>query len=263
MKPSTLNTITLLGAVLTAGSTTGSWAQTGIGELNPQTEVRLHVVDRLQSGVSRAGDRINFRVDADVQDAAGNVLIRGGTPAYGTITQSKGSGAWGRRGHLDMSIDYTTAVDGQRVPLRGQNVTSGRKGGTTAWATAMVVAPVAGFFMKGGNVTIEAGTPLLAFVDSTLQVGAAPRPMGGSMGLGTMPSPAMASVPSGPAKSVVLRNGDKITGSVEAMANGVYTIATSMGRLQIAASDIKEIRDLNAAPAAPVTMVVAKTRRGK
>src|SRR5690349_16462797 len=51
MKPSTLNTITLLGAALTAGSATGSWAQTGIGELNPQTEVRLHVVDRLQSGV--------------------------------------------------------------------------------------------------------------------------------------------------------------------------------------------------------------------
>jgi hypothetical protein len=261
MKPTTLNTIALLGAALTAGSATGSWAQTGVGELNPQTEVRLHVVDRLQSGVSRAGDRINFRVDADVQDAAGNVLIRGGTPAYGTITQSKGSGAWGRRGHLDMSIDYTTAVDGQRVPLRGQNVTGGRKGGTTAWATAMIVAPVAGFFMKGGNVTIEAGTPLIAFVDSTLQVGAPPRPVGGSMGLGTMPT--AASVSSGPAKSVVLRNGDKITGSVEALANGVYTIATSMGRLQIAASDIKEIRDLNAAPAAPVTMVVAKTRRGR
>ena len=38
---------------------------------------------------------------------------------------------------------------------------------------------------------------------------------------------------------------------------------TAMGRLQIAASDIEEIRDLNAAPAATVThvtMVVAKAR---
>jgi hypothetical protein len=261
MKTSTLHSIALLGAVLTAGSAPASWAQSGAGELNPQTEVRLHIVDRLQSGVSRQGDRINFRVDADVQDAAGNILIRGGTPAYGSVTQSKGSGAWGRRGHLDISIDYTIAVDGQRVPLRGQNGAAGRKGGTTAWATAMFIAPVAGFFMKGGNVTIEAGTPLVAFVDSTLQVGAAPRPAAGTPSFGTMPT--VAAVASGPAKSVVLRNGDKITGSVEALANGVYTIATSMGRLQIAASDIKEIRDLNAAPAAPVTMVVAKARHGK
>ena len=50
------------------------------------------------------------------------------------------------------SIDYTTAVDGQRVPLRGQNGAGGRRGGATAWATALFVAPVAGFFMKGGNV---------------------------------------------------------------------------------------------------------------
>src|SRR5215212_7787421 len=181
MKPFLLPSVALLGIVLTANS---SWAQ-GAGQLTPQTEVRLHVVDRLQSGLSRVGDRANFRVDADVQDTEGHIVIRGGTPAYGTVTESKGKGSWGKRGRLNLSIDYTTAVDGQRVPLRGQNGAAGRKGSGAAWTTALVVAPVAGFFMKGGNTTLEPGTPLLAFVDSTLTVGAAPA---GSMA----PTPAMA-----------------------------------------------------------------------
>jgi hypothetical protein len=260
MKPFTMQTVAVLGTVLAVGSSGASWAQAGVGELNPQTEVRLHLVDRLQSGVSRQGDRINFRVDGDVQDAAGNILIRGGTPAYGTVTQSKGSGAWGRRGHLDISVDCTTAVDGQRVPLRGQNGAGGRKGGTTAWATVLFVAPVAGFFMKGGNVTVEPGTEVVAFVDSTLTVGAAPR---AGQGPGSPSLGMSASVPSGPAKSVILRNGDKITGSVEGLASGVYTIVTAMGRLQIAASEIREIRDVGPAPVTPVPVTMAKARRGR
>lgn len=257
MKTSTMQTVAMLGVVLTVGSAGGSWAQAGSGELNPQTEVRLHLVDRLQSGVSRVGDRINFRVNADVQDATGNVLIRGGTPAYGTVTQSKGAGGWGRRGHLDISVDYTMAVDGQRVPLRGQNGAAGHKGGTTAWATALFIAPVAGFFMKGGNVTVEAGSDLIAFVDSTLTVGAARAGQAAGYPGGGL----AASVPSGPAKCVVLRNGDKITGSVESLANGVYTLDTAMGKLQIAASDIREIRDVNPAPAIQVVRVAAKGHR--
>jgi hypothetical protein len=251
MKSFLLPSAAVLGVLLTAHST---WAQAA-GQLTPQTEVRLHVVDRLQSGLSRAGDRVNFRVDADVQDAEGHVLIRGGTPAYGTVTESKGKGSWGKRGHLNLSIDYTTAVDGQRVPLRGQNGGSGRKGGGAAWTTALLVAPVAGFFMKGGNVTLEPGTPLLAFVDSTLTIGAAPA---GS----AAPGPGMAvSMATGPAKSVLLKNGDKITGSVESLANGVYTIVTSLGTLKIAASDIRAIQELGALQAAPAPVRVVKARR--
>ncbi len=102
---------------------------------------------------------------------------------------------------------------------------------------------------------------MLAFVDSTLTIGAA---AAGSpwRRFAPVPSPAMAvSVATGPAKSVLLKNGDKITGSVESLANGVYTIVTSLGTLKIAASDIRAIQELGALQAAPAPVRVVKARR--
>src|SRR5258707_15894750 len=104
--------IAALGAMLILGSAGTSQAQALAGQLTPETEVRLHLVDRLRSGTSKQGDRINFRVDEDVKDPAGIVLIRAGTPAYGTVVQSRGSHGWGGRGRLSFSVDYTMSADG-------------------------------------------------------------------------------------------------------------------------------------------------------
>jgi hypothetical protein len=48
------------------------------------------------------------------------------------------------------------------------------------------------------------------------------------------------------------------TTAVESLANGVYTIVTSLGTLKIAASDIRAIQELGALQAAPVRVVKAR-----
>lgn len=229
------------GMLLTLGVAGATQAQTP-GQLTPETTVKLVLVDRLHSGSSREGDRINFRVDEDIADANGQVLIRKGTAAYGSVTKSRKSKGFGRRGLLDFSVDYTTAVDGQRVPLRCNGGKSGKSGSKGALATTLFVSAVGGFFIKGSNVSMEPGVTLMAFVDQTVTVGQAP-------GAGLMPMgvPGGAGVAAGPRKVLVLRNGDRMTGSLQSLANGVYTVVTMAGTLRVAEADVKEIKDVAAA----------------
>jgi hypothetical protein len=48
---------------------------------------------------------------------------------------------------------------------------------------------------------------------------------------------------------LVLRNGDRMTGSLQSLANGVYTVVTMAGTLRVAEADVKEIKDVGAAGA--------------
>jgi hypothetical protein len=82
--------------------------------------------------------------------------------------------------------------------------------------------------------SIKPGTPLVAFVDGVISV----RSEAGAVIGG--PGPAIAA---GPLMTFVLRNGDKLTGSVESMVHGVYTVVTRNGALRIGAAEIQEIRD--------------------
>ena len=51
----------------------------------------------------------------------------------------------------------------------------------------------------------------------------------------------------GPRKVLILRNGDRMTGSLQSLANGVYTVVTMAGTLRVAEADVKEIKDVAAA----------------
>ena len=94
--------------------------------LTQDTAIKLITVDRLKSGACRKKDRVRYNVDEDVLDSNGNILIKKGTPAYGEVLNSRGAGAWGKRGALDVSVEYTTAVDGQKVKL---TASKGKRGG--------------------------------------------------------------------------------------------------------------------------------------
>ncbi|NLI79247.1 MAG: hypothetical protein GX442_22730 [Candidatus Riflebacteria bacterium] len=210
--------------------------------LSPETSVKLVLLDRLRSGDCRKNDRVNFKIDEDVVDGAGTVLIRKGTPAFGTVLNSRRAGAWGRRGALDVSVDYTTAVDGQKVPLRANK--SQRGGGSKGLMTAgalLVAWPLA--FCKGSNVTIDAGTTFVAYVDANLRIGAANGPQTTQAAPGNPgPSTAIAAgtVPAG-MKAITLRNGDRLTGKVLGLRLGVYEIETPMGVLKIKEKEVASI----------------------
>jgi hypothetical protein len=228
MRKSVLLTLALL-------ISSGSLFATGIKNfnLNPDTSIKLLLLETLRSGRAQKGARINYRVDEDVLDANGNVLIKKGTPAYGTVLNSRASGAWGKRGALDISVDYTTAVDGQKVALRGSKETRGGGDKSLVVAGALLVAwPL--MFCKGSNVTMESGTNLIVYVDDNLNIDSSYRPLNREY------SPQNNGFPEAD-RNIVMKNGDQIPCNVIELKNGVYAVNTKNGVLNIKESDIQVI----------------------
>ncbi len=207
--------------------------------LNPDVSVKLILLEKQRSGDSKRHSRINYKVDEDVTDKNGNILIRKGTPAYGTVLNSRRAGMLGRRGSLDISVDYTTAVDGQKVNLRSskEKLGSGNKGLITAGAL-LVAWPLA--FCKGSNVTIDAGTTFVAYVNDSVNV---KTPESAQTGIEEKNDQPFVSD-----KIIILKNGDRITGSILSMNGSVYKIRTPLGELNIAEKEIDNIQAI-AAPA--------------
>ena len=280
-------------------------------KLSPEMTVRLILVDRLRSGASQKGDRVTLRVDEDVVDNQGNVLIRKGTPAYGSITGSRKNGMFGKRGTVDFAVEFTTAVDDQPVRLQAAHTRGGKSGAGGALATAALLSPV-GLFFRGGNAVVEPGTMIIAQIGAPQMVrlpnrmpltvsqttvvtadgvvtqasasegpahnyasgsphgteaaaiiagqplangatvigstGAGPVVVSRSAGLGMLVVGGAVvfggnreQLPT--LETLVLKNGDRVTGSIESMNNGFYTVVTKLGTLRIAKTEVKRIEE--------------------
>lgn len=139
------------------------------GRLNEDMSVKLTLLETLRSGRAQKGQRVLFEVSDPVEDQNGNILIRKGAKAFGEVEDSRSAGIMGRRGILNIKIQHTTAVDGNRVALRATQSKegSGNKGLITAgfWLVAWPLA-----FLRGNNVTLEAGNSILAWVDESRRV---------------------------------------------------------------------------------------------
>ncbi|NCB39937.1 MAG: hypothetical protein EOM80_14320 [Erysipelotrichia bacterium] len=203
--------------------------------LTPETAIKLILLDKMRSGDSKKNEQVNYKVDEDVLDQNNNILIRKGTPAYGTVLNSRRSGMLGRRGSLDISVEYTNAVDGQRVNLRANKERrgGGSKGLITAGAL-LVAWPLA--FCKGSNVTIEAGTAMVAYVNDNLNIKTAQTDQSNN-GIQVLDASEEASRQ----KVIITQSGDRISGQIQTMQNGVYTIKTLMGMLNIKETEIARI----------------------
>lgn len=166
-----INTIQTLAALIGLLLTQSiAFAQTSQVKLEEGTEVRLKLMQAINSGTAQAGQTISFQVLDEVK-VDGAVAIAEGAPAWGTITEAEGKKSLGRGGKLSIQIDYVKAVDGTKVPLRASSVNQGKGRGATVGvataATAVVFWPAAPFLlmMKGKNVEIPRGHHVPAFVD--------------------------------------------------------------------------------------------------
>jgi hypothetical protein len=199
-----------------------------------QTVVTVKLLQSLQSGHERRGDRIRMEVAEDLKGPDRAVLIPKGTPVVGTITRSSGRKMFGRPGKLDFTIDYIKLGDQVRVPLRSTSTeVRGRNNSAAAITTAVLLTPVA-VLLKGREVTVEEGRQFTVFVDQTTDIpSAAPssaaRPA-------AKPDPARISV-------IRLKNGDAVTGTVVGFKDGAYLVTTDLGQLTITQGKVESITE--------------------
>ncbi len=148
--------------IIAAAPATGSVLRTG-------TTVPLRMLEGLttQGKLLKVGYRFHMEV-AEAVTLDGQTVIPAGSPAVGEVIDVRNKGMWGRSGRIGVRVLYAD-VNGRRIRLTGATDDKGITG-TAGVVGAIVLVPVAGFFMTGTSARIPAGTPVNAFLDEDVTV---------------------------------------------------------------------------------------------
>jgi hypothetical protein len=131
-------------------------------------EISAVTADTISSKTAHEDDPVTFKVDEDLI-VDGIVVIAKGTIIKGVVSNSKKSGFFGRGGQLNVRVESTTTVDGQKLKLRAAKGKEGSdKTGTTV-ALVVLFGPL-GFLKKGKNAEIKEGTKIKVFTDEEKSV---------------------------------------------------------------------------------------------
>lgn len=142
------------------------------------TQVGLRFMTPVDSSTVAVGTRVHFQVYADVV-SGGRIVIRHGAGATGTVTDVTKPGMFGTSAKVVVGALSAAAVDGSRVALKPlvvskAMVSNARVGAAgAAVAGAVVLGPVgllAGALVRGGHVSIPAGTTVTDTTDAMARV---------------------------------------------------------------------------------------------
>jgi hypothetical protein len=135
--------------------------------LRAGTEVPLIIREELTTKKKklRVGQRFQMEVASSVS-ANGVVVIPGGTPAVGEITEVRNKGMWGKSGYIGARV-ISMRLGDRSVRLTGSFDDKGVTG-TGGVVAAVVFIPLAGFFTTGTSAVIPMGGAVKAFLDEDL-----------------------------------------------------------------------------------------------
>lgn len=125
------------------------------------TAVALLLSKDISSKTAQRGDTVNFTVEKDVT-VDGQVIIKQGTEAKGSVIYAEKGGYLGHSGKLAMQVESTLTVDGQTIPLSAAKGSEGDSAGRTTIALTYLVGPF-GAFKKGGDTVFKQGTQLTVY----------------------------------------------------------------------------------------------------
>lgn len=114
---------------------------------------------------NKTGQQFDIEIAEDVM-LDGRIIIPRGSPGTGELTLVKKKGMWGKSGKLEGRF-VSVRANGRDIPIRG---TLNDKGvtGTAGVVGAIVVLPLAGFFVTGTSAEIAAGSSFTAKTESDL-----------------------------------------------------------------------------------------------
>ena len=136
-------------------------------ELPANTVFKISLNDDVSSKTNQVGDPVTFTVQEDV--SVGDVLVLPkGSQGSGVVTKVSRPKSFGRSGALDVSFDQVFSVDDEVIPtVLGPEAKEKLKmeaaavGASTIGALALgPIGLVGGFFVKGKDVSLPAGSTL-------------------------------------------------------------------------------------------------------
>jgi hypothetical protein len=128
----------------------------------------------------KVGQRVQLEVAQDVL-LNGRVVIPARSPVDGVLTEIRNKGMWGKSGAIHLHINSVN-INGTNIRLKGDMDTRGETG-TAGVVGALVVLPVAGFFVTGTSAEMPLNMPGRAFLDQDIAL--APVPASGETATST------------------------------------------------------------------------------
>jgi Protein of unknown function (DUF2846) len=125
------------------------------------TPINVITAQEITSKEAKPNDPVNFTVNEDLL-VNGQVIVRKGTPALGSVINAEKGGYMGKSGKLAVQVESTTTVDGQRLKLRAAKGREGNDKTTSTFALSMI-SPFF-LFKKGGEAKITVGMPVTVYV---------------------------------------------------------------------------------------------------
>ena len=119
----------------------------------------------------KVGQRVQLEVAQDVL-LNGRVVIPARSPVEGVLTEVRNKGMWGKSGGIHLQIKSVN-INGTDIRLKGEMDSRGETG-TAGVVGAIVVLPVAGFFVTGTSAEMPLNMPGRAFLDQDIALAPAP-----------------------------------------------------------------------------------------
>ncbi|MDB9722919.1 hypothetical protein OAA83_03260 [Candidatus Marinimicrobia bacterium] len=134
-----------------------------------KTMIRLRATTTHDGRISSQGEMVYYSVVNDIK-VNGVVVIQAGAQASGTIIEVIEPAKIGFPGLIAVELQSVTAVDGTEIPLDTTTVNEGENKIITSIIFGMLC--LFGFFMSGGEASIQAGSTIDAITKSPVEVNA-------------------------------------------------------------------------------------------
>jgi len=125
------------------------------------TPINVVVAKEVTSKEAKPNDPVEFTVTEDLV-INGQVIVRTGTPAIGSVINAEKKGYMGKSGKLAVQVESTTTSDGQRLKLRAAKGREGDDKTTSTMVLSTLISP-AFLFMKGSEAKIAPGTVVTVY----------------------------------------------------------------------------------------------------
>ena len=132
------------------------------------TPVILRLTEEVSSKTKNINETVNLEVARNVV-IDDKIVIKSGTPAIGTVTMLEQRGMVGKAGKIQISLEATKAVDGQRIALRSFLTQGGKDEQATALAGGIICCPLF-LLMKGKEATVPTGTEVKAYTETDITI---------------------------------------------------------------------------------------------
>ena len=113
----------------------------------------------------KVGQRVQLEVAQDVL-LNGRVVIPARSPVEGVLTHVRNKGMWGKSGAIHLQVKSVN-INGTTIRLKGDMDSRGETG-TAGVIGAIVVLPIAGFFVTGTSAEMPLNMPGRAFLDQDI-----------------------------------------------------------------------------------------------